>query len=253
MNIRQATPAPFVGDRARQVLRDQRVRNGRASHGHGRMRSWKRQRQQHRASGMVGHTALTMSSRHGGGWRGMRRPIRLEQGRKERGSQHRRQRRHHVELVQQPSQEASESHNASGWVQTVTHGPHGVMLVDIVAELRELNLSFQQLPVLPASIHAFRNLRRLNFSHNAACTMPWGWMVDNLPLLVELDVSHNNIAADAGVQELSRLTYLRKLDVSHNPMCPVSAAARTKLLVILFTRPVASASAAAAKRAQSQG
>lgn len=112
------------------------------------------------------------------------------------------------------------------------------MSSEVVAELRELSLAFQGLAALPASLHAFRNVRSLNLSHNRMSTLPWGWLVDHLPLLVELDVSHNVLASDEGVERLARLPYLRSLDMRHNPVCRGAAADRTNLLVVLLARPI---------------
>ena len=112
------------------------------------------------------------------------------------------------------------------------------MSSDLIAELRELSLAFQSLTALPASLHAFRNVRSLNLSHNRMATLPWGWLVDHLQLLVDLDVSHNLLASDDGMERLARLPYLRSLDVRHNPVCRGAAADRTNLLVVLFARPI---------------
>ena len=108
---------------------------------------------------------------------------------------------------------------------------------EVVAEMKVLSLKYQNLTALPSALHAFRNVQRLDISHNSIATVAWAWLTDHLPLVTVLNASHNHIGSVKGMERLSKLKHLRDLDVSHNPVCN-SVSDRTQVLVALFAQPV---------------
>ena len=117
----------------------------------------------------------------------------------------------HAQLRQLPALVSLEVLHLSNTQRTITNIPHGI---ENLHNLKDLDLSCNNLAIVPDHIYRIKSLRRLNLSQN--CLTDLAHEIGEMEELVTLNVSRNKLASLPN--SICRLSRLRKLFVNSNEL-----------------------------------